>query len=127
MLDPTNSRQRWAPEGKQDTDLALQRGIAPRQAGDAEVEGALGLALLQQGTEGVLGEAEPGPAAGGQLQAGTEGQALRRGHHAIPAIVRQELQGQSREGRWWGSGVALGTLAACAPRGEPPMGFVCIK
>lgn len=102
-----------SPRSRQDTDLALQRGIAPHQAGDAEVEGSLPLDLLQQGAEGVLGEAEPGRAASGQLQAGSEWQSLHGGHHASPGIVREELQGTEQGGML----VWLGGLhwAPCLP------------
>lgn len=82
-----------SPESKQDTDLALQRGIAARQAGDVEVEGSLPLDLLQQGAESVLGEAEPGWAPSGQLQAGSEWQSLHGGHRVTPGVLREELQG----------------------------------
>lgn len=87
-----------SPESKQDTDLALPREIVTHQAGDAEVEGSVPLDLLQQGAEGVLGEAEPGRAAGGQLQAGSEWQSLHGSHQAIPGILREELQDTEQGG-----------------------------
>lgn len=102
-----------SPKSEQDTDLALQRGSAARQAGDVEAEGSLPLDLLQQSTEGVLGEAEPWRAAGGQLQAGSEWQSLRGGHRARPGILREELQGTEQRGTL----VGLGGLhrAPCLP------------
>lgn len=87
-----------SPKSNQDTDLALQRGFAVHQAGDADVEGSLPLDLLQQSAEGVLGKAEPWRAAGGQLQAGSEWQSLHRGHRATPGILREELQGTEQGG-----------------------------
>lgn len=93
-----------SPRSRQDTDLALQRGIVTHQAGDAEVEVSLPLNLLQQGAEGVLGEAEPGRAASDQLQAGSEWQSLHGGHHASPGILREELQGTEQGGTLVGLG-----------------------
>lgn len=113
-----------SPKSKQDTDLALQRGCATRQAGDVEVEGSLPLSLPQQSTEGVLGEAEPWWAAGGQLQAGSEWQSLCGGHHARPGILREELQGTAGRDTGGAQRIALGTLPACGPRGEAHTRFV---
>lgn len=102
-----------SPKSKQDSDLALKRGRATRQAGDVEVEGSLPLSLPQQSAEGVLGEAEPWWAAGGQLQAGSEWQSLCGSHRARPGILREELQGTEQRGTL----VGLGGLhwAPCLP------------
>lgn len=94
----TQAGKGGSPKSKQDTDLALQRESATHQAGDVEAEGSLPLDLLQQSTEGVLGEAEPWWAASGQLQAGSEWQSLCGGHHARPGILREELQGTEQGG-----------------------------